>query len=119
MAEEKPNPIILRAREHFANFGVQSMEVPEWCLEEGKPLIIYWKPITLAEKQRLQTVGETEGWLARLADCLIIKALDADGKKLFTLADKHSLRYSVDPDVIARVVLRMMESPGVQEMGKS
>lgn len=112
-----------RAKAHFTDYGIQSAEVPEWGEPAegdapGKPLVIYWKPITLAEKQRLQAIGEAEGYVARLADCLIMKALDADGKKLYTLADKHALRHLVDPDVIARVVLRMMASPGVPEMGK-
>lgn len=107
-----------RAKAHFAGFGVQKMEVPEWG-EGDAPLIIYWNPINLAEKQRLQEIGERDGWIARMADCVIIKALDAEGKKLFTLEHKHALRHAVDPDVLARIVLRMMASPGVQEMGKS
>lgn len=112
-----------RAKAHFTDYGIQSIEVPEWGEpadgdQPGKPLVVYWKPITLAEKQRLQAVGEADGYIARLADCLILKAVDADGKKLFTLADKHALRHLVDPDVVARVVLKMMASPGVQEMGK-
>ena len=109
--------VIDRAKSHFSDFGIQSLEVPEWG-EEDRPLVVYWKPMTIAEKQTLHTVGERDGYVARLVDCLIMKALDSDGKKLFTLENKHSLRHSVDPDVIARIVHRMMASPGVQEMGK-
>jgi hypothetical protein len=110
--------ILERAKAHFADFGVQSTEVPEWG-EGDKPLVIYWKPITLDEKQRLHFIGQEQGYVSRLADCLIMKALDADGKKLFTLEHKHALRHSVDPDVLARVVTQMMASPGVKELGKS
>ena len=102
---------IERAKAHFTDFGVQSVEVPEWG-EDGQPMVIYWKPINLAEKLRLQASDD------RLADCLILKALDAEGKKMFTIEDKYTMRHSVDPDVIARVVVRMMASPGVREMGK-
>lgn len=106
------------AKVHFAGFGIQQLEVPEWG-EEGKPLVIFWKPMTLAEKQRLATVGEQEGYISRLADCLILKALDGQGEKLFTLEHKHSLRHAVDPDVLARIVTRMMAAPAAGELGKS
>lgn len=110
--------VLEQAKAHFTAFGVQSLEVPEWG-EEGKPLVIYWKPITLDERQRLHNAGETVGYVARLADCLVMKALDAEGKKLFTIEDKRSLRHDVDPDVLARVVTRMMASPEAKELGKS
>lgn len=105
-----------RAKAHFADFGVQSMEVPEWGDESG-PLVIFWQPLTLAEKQKLHNLGEANGYVARLADCLVMKALDAQGKPIFTIDDKVTLRRAVDPDVIARVVTRMMASPGAKEMG--
>ena len=41
------------AKSHFENIGVQSMEVSEWKDENGKPVILYWNPITLLEKNRL------------------------------------------------------------------
>jgi hypothetical protein len=107
-----------RAKAHFTDLGVQRQEVPEWG-EEGKPLVVYWRPMNLAQKQKIQHIGEREGWIARLADALIMLATDADGKKLYTIEDKHALRHNVDPDVLARVVTRMMASPGVEEMGKS
>lgn len=106
------------AKKHFTDLGMQRAEVPEWG-EDGKPLVVYWKPITLEEKQRLQTIGERDGYVARLADALIMKAIDANGAKLFTLDDKFALRHGVDPDVMARLVIQMMASPGAKEMGKS
>jgi len=109
--------LIERMKAHFTDIGVRHLEAPEWG-EEGKPLVIYFSPLTLAEKQKLQTIGERDGYVARLADALIMKAMDAEGKKLYTVADKHALRNQVDPDVLARVVLEMMSSPGVDEMGK-
>lgn len=110
--------LIGRMKRHFADLGVQTIEVPEWG-EEGKPLVIYFKPITLGEKQRLMTLGEREGYIARLADALVMKALDADGKKLFTIEHMPALRNSVDPDVLSRVVARMMASPSADDMGKA
>lgn len=109
--------LIDRMKAHFTDIGVRHIEVPEWG-EDGKPLLVYFRPMTLAEKQKLLSIGERDGLVARLADALVMKAMDAEGKKLFTVEDKHALRNQVDPDVLARVVRDMMSSPGVDEMGK-
>ena len=45
--------IIDRAKTHFESIGVQSIEVPEWKDEDGKPSVIYWNPINLFEKNKL------------------------------------------------------------------
>ena len=44
--------VIDNAKTHFENLGVQSIEVPEWKDEHGKPTIIYWNPINC---HRIQT----------------------------------------------------------------
>lgn len=106
------------AKAHFGAIKTQRMEVREWG-EDGQPLVIFWQPITLAEKQRLANIGEKEGYISRLADCLVMKALDADGKKLFTIADKHALRHQVDPDVLSRIVIRMMAAPTEDDAEKN
>jgi hypothetical protein len=110
--------VIEQMKRHFAAFGTQSIEVPEWG-EDGKPLVIYYTPMTLAEKQRLDYALEREGRVGRLADALIMKALDAQGKPLYTVADKKALREEVDPDVLARVVVRMMTTPSIEDMEKN
>ena len=40
--------IIDRVKAHFESKGVKTIEVSEWG-EEGKPLVIYAQPMTLAE----------------------------------------------------------------------
>ena len=59
---------------------------------------------------------ERDGRIASLADVLVLKALDAEGKKLFTIEHKKALREQVDPEVVARLVAAMMATPGVKEM---
>ena len=39
--------ILDRAKSHFENIGVQSIEVPEWKDEDGKPTVLFWNPINL------------------------------------------------------------------------
>ena len=45
--------VIDRAKSHFESLGVQDIEIEEWKDDEGKPTVIYWNPITLAEKKKL------------------------------------------------------------------
>ena len=45
--------ILDRAKTHFENIGIQSIDVPEWSDDDGKPAIIYWNPINLYEKNKL------------------------------------------------------------------
>lgn len=91
-----------RAKAHFSKFQRRRIEVPEWADDAGAPLVIHVQPLTLADKQKLRQHAE-RGQLESLAYCLILKAEDADGKKVFTLDDKHALMTRVDPDVLARV----------------
>jgi hypothetical protein len=112
-----------QAKAHFAAFGVRSLEVPEWGelgpdgkpLAGGKPLIIRFTPLTLAEKQQLVNIGQREGYVMRLANALVMKALDAEGKKMFTIDHLYVLRNGVDPDVLSRVVTEMMAATSVED----
>ena len=45
--------LIDSAKSHFESLGVQSIEVEEWKDEAGNPIVIYWTPITLSEKNKL------------------------------------------------------------------
>lgn len=110
--------IIDRMKAHFAGLGAQKIEVPEWG-EDGRPLVIYYHPITLAERQKIMAAGERDGAVAAYADVLIMKALDAQGKNLYTIEHKHALRHSVDPDIIRRVGMQMMVVPTAAEMGNA
>jgi len=115
---------IENARAHFSAIGRRFKDVPEWG-ERGpdgavlKPLRIYFTAMTLAEKQKLQNIGEREGYVSRLADALIMKAQDEAGKPLYTLDEKHSLRNGVDPNVLAEVVIEMMSTPTPEDAAKN
>jgi hypothetical protein len=106
------------AKSHFDNIGVQSMEVAEWKDENGKPVILYWNPITLLEKNRLLKKSDTLNDIAILADVLVMKALDKDGKKVFKLEDKQTLMNSADPNILQRIAQKMVEVPSIDELKK-
>ena len=68
--------VIDRAKSHFESLGLQSIEVPEWKDDDGKPTKIFCNPITLAEKNKLlKTTGNLND-VSLLADILIMKALE-------------------------------------------
>lgn len=100
--------LIDNIKSHFSSHPMRDVTVPEWLDADGKPIVIYCTPMTLTEKQTAADVGEKEGYIARLAHILVMKACDAQGKKLFTIADKRALKNEADPDVIARVVKEIM-----------
>ena len=44
------------------------------------------------------------------ADILVMKALDKDGNKIFTLEDKLALMHKVDSDVLSRIATAMVQA---------
>ena len=103
---------------HFSRQQVRVVEVAEWADDTDRPMLIYTRPMTLADKAKLSTYAETTSHLEVLAYTLILKAEDEQGQKLFTVEHKHKLMHSVDPDVLARVVREMTRPRTVEEMEK-
>ena len=108
-----------RAKSHFESLGVQHIEVPEWKDEAGNPSIIYWNPINLSEKNKLFRKSDNLNDVSILADILIMKSLDKDGNKLFTLEDKIALMHKVDSDVLSRVATEMVKAITSEEVKKN
>ena len=106
------------AKSHFENLGVQSIEVPEWKDEHGNSTIIYWNPINLFEKNILFKKSDNLSDVSILADILVMKALDKDGKKLFKPEDKVALMYKVDSDVLSRISTAMVSAITPDEVKK-
>jgi hypothetical protein len=111
--------VIDRAKSHFESLGTQSMEVPEWKDDDGNPTVIYWNPITLAEKKRLFQKSDNLNDVGILADIILMKAIDKDGKKLFTLEDKIPLMHKVDSDVLAKVATQIIQNITPDEVKKN
>jgi len=110
--------IIDRAKSHFESLGVQSIEVEEWQDDKGQPTIIYWQPITLAEKKKLFNKTENLNDAGLLADVVIMKAIDKDGEKIFSLEDKLPIMHKVDSDVLSKIAIAMVQTPSAEELKK-
>ena len=108
-----------RAKSHFESLGVQSLEVEEWKDEAGNPSTIYWNPITLSEKNKLFKKSDNLNDVSILADILIMKAIDKDGNKIFTLEDKLALMHKVDSDVLSRIATAMVQAINPEQVKKN
>ncbi len=102
--------ILANAEAHFrSRLGgeLRSLDVPEWG-EDGTPLKIYFKSLInfKAQEKIYSLVNEGKSSEA-VCQTLIIRALDEDGKHLFTDRDKEKLMRFVDPEVVARIVSAM------------
>ena len=111
--------VIDRAKSHFGSLGSQSMEVPEWKDDDGNPTVIYWNPITLAEKKRLFQKSDNLNDVGILADIVLMKALDKNEKKMFNLEDKIALMHKVDSDVLAKVATKIIQNISPDEVKKN
>jgi hypothetical protein len=48
------------ARKHFDGLETRIIEVPEWGEDEGSPLKIYCKPITLSETSKFMKLAKDD-----------------------------------------------------------
>ena len=54
-----------------------------------------------------------------LADIVVMKALDKDGKKILKLDDKMELMTKVDSDVLSRIATSMVQVISPEEVKKN
>jgi len=97
--------LLAKAKTHWREKLVAPMEsvaVSEW------DTVIFFKPTTLAQRNTIFRYVN-DGSLESLVQTLIIRALDEDGKRLFSNADKKDLMEKVDPDIIVNVITAMNE----------
>ena len=102
---------------HFSSKEVKEIVVPEWIDQEGNPLKIYAMPMTLEENQKLYNLNNNK--IEGLVDALILKAIDGQGNKMFTLKDKQALMTHADPNVLSRVVTEIFGSDDVEATKKN
>lgn len=97
--------------------GTRSIEVPEWKDENGQPVRIHWTPLTLSERERIFRGSDLK--LTSYADVLHLKALDAEGKKMFDLEDKVVLSTAVESGVVQRIALEILRAPSLEDLEKN
>ena len=107
--------ILDRAKAHFDEHGIKRIEVPEWLDENGKPTVLYSKPVTMNDRKAMRSAanGDETEFMVRL---VILKCELDDGTKAFDLSDKPTLMKQVDPNIIQRIANKIAEVPTVDDM---
>lgn len=81
-----------------------AIPVPEWGTT-----VWYWPAMTLGERREIFLLAKSDGDntildLEAIAVTMIVRARDADGKRLFAKAERFELLNDYDPGVLARIV---------------
>jgi hypothetical protein len=87
--------------------GLSQLVVPEWEVN-GKPTTIYFKPsMTMKEQGEVLKLANDNKQAESIVMTLIIRAVDADGNKMFKRAHMTELMNQTDPEIISRIVIDM------------
>jgi hypothetical protein len=106
-----------RAKAHFEALEERKIAIPEWG-EDGQPLEVFCKALTLQEKAKLYRMAQDNDLLL-FAYAIIYKALDGDGQKLFSLEDKKALIEKADADVVSRLGAFILTGADVEDQEKN
>ena len=94
-------------------------EVAEWVVK-GKPIKIYFKPaMNMAQQERIQAMASNDKQGEAVCETLIQRALNEDGTRMFRSTDKLELMRHVDPSVLSKIILAMVEDSDVEEAAKN
>lgn len=96
------NEALAKITAHFDAIGTRKISVPEWQLD------FYVTPVTIAERSRIYAGSKGDDDYEVLVKVLITKARDAEGKPIFTLADKATLLQRADSAVVIRIAYEIM-----------
>ena len=111
--------VLEAAKVHFRDRmsgDLKCIDVPEW--DNAK---IYYKASMNFKDQGeiLKLHGDNKPAEA-VVMTLIVKALDADGNKMFKRANMTEMLRSVDPEVVSRIVAEMSDDePTIEEAAKN
>lgn len=102
-------------REKVEASGILSLDVPQWPDEQGKPTVIYFRPLsTLPVKDYSRVVYyAAQETVEAAVDILIVRALNSDKTPLFRSVERGELLRKIDPEVVLDIIGRMGELDSV------
>ena len=101
----------MRATKLLRNkFGVSQLYKHEVKVEGEVVLEIYWHPLTIAERESIQKKSDSEDANDFALSLMIEKALDKDGKRLFSDGERAALRRDVEASILQEIQLAMLTS---------
>lgn len=101
---------IERVVAHFESLEPDTVTVPEWVDENGKPLVIYLQPMELEQVKKIRRVEGKGGPTESAIEIMIQLACNEDGSKMFTLEHKPTFRRKSAALVVGRVSRELMEA---------
>ena len=101
------------------SFGVSQLYQHD-VVKNGEVLLsVYWHPLTIAERESIQKKTNSEDANDFALALMIQKALDSEGKRLFSDGEKAALRREVEAAVLQEIQLAMLESGTDKEVEKA
>ena len=99
------------AKDHFSEkmFGLGCLTVPEW----GGSQIYYKRSMNFRDQGVVLKLHGDNKPADAVIMTLILKALDKDGKKIFTKSDMTEMSLHYDPEVVSRIVTEMSDDEPV------
>lgn len=107
--------VLNKAKEHYKSQlggGLMSTQVPEW-----DTTVYYKSTANFLQEQKIIKLHQEGNMVEALVETLIQKALDSEGKRLFSPADRDVLLREVDPNVIIRVCSEINNKGEEQDLG--
>ena len=97
-------------------FGVSQLYKHDVKQDDEVILSVYWHPLTIAEREAIQSKSKTDDTNDYALQMMIEKALDKDGVKLFQDGDKASLRREVEASILEEIQLAMISAGADKEV---
>tara|TARA_R100000655_G_C2994150_1_gene193457 strand:- start:2295 stop:2654 length:360 start_codon:yes stop_codon:yes gene_type:complete len=89
---------------------LKSLEVPEWKDKDGKPVVIYYRPvIKMSQQSVIMKHVQNKDYDKAQALNLIYRCRDKNGKLIFTPLQVDAVIDDFDPNVVASIIDRMNE----------
>jgi len=112
--------IIKNAKAHFQDKltdELSCIEVPEWG-EDDEPAKIYYRKVMSHKTQRQINQHAKDGDIEALIDIVLLRSLDAGGKRLFTGSNRSDFQNFIDPAVLGRICEQMAEDDTTLEQAQ-
>lgn len=107
-----------KAVKHFDDLVSQTLR--SFQVEEWDTTVYYRNSMNWAQQSRILDLSSQNKTSDALLETIVIRCLEKDGKPMFTQADKTTLKNSVDPEILLRIVAKMnSEEPSLEELEKN
>lgn len=114
------NTMLAALSAHYERNRGQKYEVKAIRGPDGKPMVVYFDPVTNAQAQAVRARAGSNATAARLSlYAVIYLAKNADGTRMFEddAATVKTLTEAVDGNIVAQIADAIMSQSGVDDLG--